>query len=118
MDILYVRINSESIGDVVFPDTCTHLLLNEQFLTLTCKDVSYRIYILTLSLCQKPLALDGVGECKCQNNNANGFRIVFYIAKISTLSISRDKNVLRLSKLHVCTRAHIVYHFYVGEFSG
>ena len=35
-----VKINSESIGGVVFPDTCTHLLLNEQFLTLTCKDVS------------------------------------------------------------------------------
>ena len=36
-----VKINSESIGGVVFSDTCTHLLLNEQFLTLTCKDVSY-----------------------------------------------------------------------------
>ena len=35
-----VKINSESIGSVVFPDTCTHLLLIEQFLTLTCKDVS------------------------------------------------------------------------------
>ena len=35
-----VKFNSESIGGVVFPDTCTHLLLNEQFLTLTFKDVS------------------------------------------------------------------------------
>ena len=35
-----VKINSESIGGDVFPDTCTHLLLNGQFLTLTCKDVS------------------------------------------------------------------------------
>ena len=32
-----VKINSESIGGVVLPDTCTHLLLNKQFLTLTCK---------------------------------------------------------------------------------
>ena len=30
-----VKYNSESIGGGVFPDTCTHLLLNEQFLTLT-----------------------------------------------------------------------------------
>ena len=35
-----VNINSESIGGVVFSDTYTHLLLNEQFLTLTCKVVS------------------------------------------------------------------------------
>ena len=35
-----VKNYSESIGGVVFPDTCTHLLLNEQFLTSTCKIVS------------------------------------------------------------------------------
>ena len=35
-----VKYNSESIGGVVFPDTCTHLPLNEQFLTLPCKVVS------------------------------------------------------------------------------
>ena len=35
-----VKINSKSIGGVVFPHTWTHLLLNEQFLTLTCKVVS------------------------------------------------------------------------------
>ena len=35
-----VNIKSESIGGVVFPDAYTHLLLNERFLTLTCKDVS------------------------------------------------------------------------------
>ena len=32
-----VKMNSESIGGVIFPDTCTHLLLNEQFLTLSAK---------------------------------------------------------------------------------
>ena len=36
-----VKKNSESMGGVVFPHTCTYLRLNEQFLTLTCKDVSY-----------------------------------------------------------------------------
>ncbi len=35
-----VKINSESIGVVVFHDTCTHILLNEQFQTLACKAVS------------------------------------------------------------------------------
>ena len=28
-----VKINSEAIGGFVFPHTCTHLILNEQFLT-------------------------------------------------------------------------------------
>ena len=35
-----VKYNSEYIGGVVFPYTCIHFVLNEQFLTLTCKDVS------------------------------------------------------------------------------
>ena len=34
-----VKFNSESIGGVVFPHTCTQLILNEQFLTSTSKDV-------------------------------------------------------------------------------
>ena len=34
-----VKNKSESSGDVQQLDTCIHLLLNEQFLTLTCKDV-------------------------------------------------------------------------------
>ena len=39
-DGLNLKNNSESIGGVVFSDACTHLLLNEHFLTLTCKDAS------------------------------------------------------------------------------
>ena len=60
-----------------------------------------------------------MGECKRENNTANGFRIVFLHWKISTLSISCDENVLKLSQTaYVCTRAHIVHHFYAQEFSG
>ena len=33
-----VKIYSESIGGADYPHTCTHLLLNKQFMTLSCKD--------------------------------------------------------------------------------
>ena len=40
IEIFQCKHNSESIGGVVTPHTCTHILLNEQFQTLTCNDVS------------------------------------------------------------------------------
>ena len=101
-----LKIDSESIGGVVFPYKCTHLLLIEQFVTLTCKDVSKWISILTLSWCEK--LRFGIGEWRSEKTTLPMDLELFFT--------SCGGNVHKLSQTP-CMH-YMVPLFYTGEFSG